>query len=392
MGKALIIIVLGYSFIFGNLMLNVTTSHRRSSEALVRQYEAWIAHNAAESVTNVAVSKLYRAVDPTDTLTLDGATCIISTQTITPDSITVTQKDSVSVITTFGGERDTTETVYMHPAYSHFYYYTFNWPSSHPGYATGDTVRGPVHSNGKIKVSGSPVFLYKVTSKDPAGYEPSSETPKFYGGTQFDSGELPLPNLTNLFGVADYTFSSELWLEFHADGTCSYTDAGGGSGTITLSGPTVITTSNNRDIHVEGVVNGQITVVSDRDLYIENDIVCNTNPLSNPNSTDLLGLVAERDVIVQYSGTITDITIQAAIAAQAEFKVSNGILDANLMLTVLGSIVANQDEAFADLISNILGFTRTHTYDSRFIDRTPPYFPRVFIVGRRRIEPYYQNH
>ena len=58
------------------------------------------------------------------------------------------------------------------------------------------------------------------------------------------------------------------------------------------------------DVFVEGIVKGKISVVSDTagtaggNIFITNDLLCNTNPRIDKNSTDLIGLLAHNNIVI----------------------------------------------------------------------------------------------
>ena len=87
------------------------------------------------------------------------------------------------------------------------------------------------------------------------------------------------------------TFSNELWLRFNGPGGAFSCSTGLGVTNYNLASYNVIATNAAMDIHVRGQYNGSVTVVSDDDLYIENNIT-RVN-----NATDYLGLMAADDKI-----------------------------------------------------------------------------------------------
>jgi hypothetical protein len=388
MGKALLIIVLGFATIFSGIMFKITSNQQRSSRAIVEQYEKWIAQNVSESVTNVAISKLYQPPvlswqSGFSSLSFNGASYSVSITNITTDSTTEAKKIQVTTVATYENESDTTIAVLMQPAYSYYSYFANRWLSSLV-YDTGDTLTGPIHSNEFIQISNSPVFLAKVSSDETTYQGVTAPDPKFYGGLELGTQTIPLPNLTALIDSANAggdVHASEVWLQFNGttydvfydpyitlDVTNNLSDYNG-----------TIMTTGLQNIHVKGVVDGQVTVLSDQDIFIEEDIVYANDPRVNPNSDDFLGLIASHRIEIPDNGTM-NLEIHAAMVANEQFRVENYDLGlARGTLTILGSLVVEQDGPSGTYTSGTLvtGFDRIHIYDSRLRDKTPPYFPRL---------------
>lgn len=398
MGKALIIIVLGFSVIFGGMMFNLSANRQRSANALVAQYERLIARNAVESITNVAAAKLY--ADPNWTTGYSnrkygGASYSVTVTDITGDS--TYQAKTLRVLTTVGYANavDSTESIYIQPAYSYYYFFLNNWPPS-LDYATGDTLVGPIHTNTRMRVRGDPVFFGKVTSAD-GTYQAvlGGDDPKFYGGVVFGTPVIPLPDLAPLAneGMAGgHTFDQELWLHFNADGSYDYSTDGwmtaSSENIVSNNGIIMTEPGSNQNIHVEGVVNGRVTVFADRDIIIEDDITYASNPINDPNSDDFLGLVARHRVTIPNNAANSfDVVIHAAIIAHHdEINVPNWDTGGPWgTLTILGSIVENDFQPYGTATT---GYAINHVYDVRLRDQTPPFFPRV----PSRIELIYRSN
>lgn len=248
-----------------------------------------------------------------------------------------------------------------------------------------------------------PEFELKAIQSSSQGYHPpmlttipvvASNDPKFYGGVEFGTPVIPLPDLGPLIATATaggHVFANELWLRFNGTGgTYDYSTDGVTYFTQSISdfNGTIMTTNDN-DIHVEGTVDGQITILSDRDILIEDNIVYDDDPRINPNSDDYLGLIARHRVtIVENVANSSDIEIHAAIIAHHdEINVPNydsGGPWGNL--TIVGSIVENDFRPYGTTTPT--GYISNHIYDLRLRDRTPPYFPRL----TNRIEKVYRSN
>ena len=105
-------------------------------------------------------------------------------------------------------------------------------------------------------------------------------------------------------------------------------------------------------VNVQGTLDGKLTIASVLDLYIQNDIVYEKDPMAGA-SDDLLGLVAGDNVVVaDNAANNSDCVIQGAIFAKdvaftAENYVSRGISG---KLTVLGSIIQKERGEVAKMV------------------------------------------
>jgi hypothetical protein len=168
--------------------------------------------------------------------------------------------------------------------------------------------------------------------------------------------------------------------------------------------PGVIATDNTHDIHVWGVLKGELTICSGRNLYIEDDVIYNggLGPAGSPvfgvpsSCTDYLGLVARNNIILAYSNPSSalpdttdpnqvDCGVNASILAYNSFLAQNynqpttGIWPRGT-LYVVGSVVQNTRGNLGVLMSSspfrAAGYvTKNLTYDSRLATHMPPYFP-----------------
>jgi hypothetical protein len=391
MGRALLIIVVGFSTIFSGMMFTLTSNQQRSSKAILTQYEKWIVRNTMESVANVANSKLYQNPNWETGLSgsFNGATYTVNFTDITGDSTTNAKKDSITTIVTYENESDTTVTILIQPAYSYYYFFLNTWPLPLE-YNTGDTLIGPIHANSKIRINNDPVFFGKVSSSETTYQGVSNPDPKFYGGAEFGTPAIDftsgiLTPLTNE-GLSGDQYNYEIWVEFIGTTYNVYNDP-----YTTLVATYNLTDFNriimtdegsNQNIHVKGTVDGQITILADRDIYIEDDIVCANDPSLDPSSDDFIGLVAKHRVILaDNSDNRGDLVIHAAIMARHdEIQVESPDGSSRGTLTIVGSIAETDYLSLSDYVVN-------HIFDSRLIDKTPPYFPRI----TNRIEQIFRS-
>ncbi len=389
MGRLLLIVTTGLSTVFAGIMFTMSSNIQRSSGKIVSQYQQIIRRNTLESATNVAISRLQQDINwqsGFSDLSFSDANYSVTITDITQDSTIEAKRIQVTAVTTYSGLSDTTKTIFMQPAYSYYYLYSRKWPS-HLTFENGDTLSHPIHSNEGIRMSGTPVFLGKVSSQASTFETVGTAHPKFYGGADFGNGGIPEPSLSALMASAlagGDVYSEKLWLTFNADGSyqCS-------TGTVLTTKfisdyNGIVMTTNDKDIHVKGTVNGKVTVVSDDDLFIDGDIVYNQDPRVHPNSPDYTGLIARDDIIVSDNAANADgVNIHAALLSLDKIKVEDHDEGAprNTML-ILGSIVQESSDEFGEFSGSTLisGYETVHIYDTRLFDRTPPFFPRLNFV------------
>ncbi|MCH6559599.1 hypothetical protein IH799_04495 [candidate division KSB1 bacterium] len=422
MGKAALLVVLGTSLVLGSMLAGLNKRTASQSEFISEHYERMISRNIANSAANIAVSKLFQDFSWRTGLTstgMAGGYYAADIQDINFDTTVAVQRVKVTATSTYGGVTDTVIAVVARPPSSHYAQFTDNWPAAN-SYVTGDTLYGPIHTNTKFKFGGSPVFFGKVSSVDP-GYDTwGSGAPQFLGGTEFGANAIPMPSLaTGLQALRDSAIAggdvysaNHVWLKFFDDGSYDYYEGAGFSGTYTgtkfLSAITgvIMLDKNDKDIHVQGTVSGQVTIYGKgRHIYIDDDILYADDPRTNPDSQDMLGLVAKKDIIVADSlANHSDVEIHGAIMAlNQEFKVENLTAGPFGTMTLFGSTFQKQRGKLANGILDSTDFTVTITngyalksyYDNRFLHVGPPFFPtaqKTVVYSWLEDTRYRQNH
>jgi len=144
----------------------------------------------------------------------------------------------------------------------------------------------------------------------------------------------------------------------------------------------VITSSE--EISMRGTIDGQYTVHSEDDIWINGDIRYKTDPAEDSNSSDLLGIVSEKEVIIdedahRHEG-YSNLTIHASIMAldksfnAEDYNRGGGRGDLNL----LGGIIQQQRGPMGTFSSGSIqsGFNKQYEYDERLQRMNPPSFPR----------------
>jgi len=275
--------------------------------------------------------------------------------------------------------------------------------------ATGDTFNGPFHVNTQLITWGTPVFWGKTTSLSGLLKNNAPPDPKFYGG--FETGiDIPLEfDTTGMRSAADddgYVFKdttgtgqqTDVRLYYNADGTVEHSmKIGAGPWSTPITTPLSTFAPNGMiyvergNIYTKGTLNGRITMVATKkglegagEVWQEDDLQYNDDPRINPSSTDILGIVAEENIRLQYN----DSTRGQDIITQASMFSLNGDVGPETALIddpslnrwlILGGIIADDIRFTAryDSYGPYKGYKFVHTYDERFMTYVPPNFPNT---------------
>ncbi|KUG26227.1 hypothetical protein ASZ90_003938 [hydrocarbon metagenome] len=417
-GKATVLLVLGFSLIFLVVGYNFGNLTNRSVDNSVSYFSRTSAYNIAGSGANMALNQIF--IDPTWTTGINNLA--IGEGLV---NVSVTSSSDVLIVTSIGSFNGESSTVIVKLKASNFAKYAwYAGNMSSKVFVTGDTIWGPLHTESKLNIGGSPVFWGKVTALK--GMNPSEKNlakngyyPEFHGG--YESGvSVPIPNNYQFTdqkaaaidglasGGASYFTGTDVWLTFNADGTVTYR-TGSGSDSSTYSTPITQSLStfapNNiiyvgyGNVYTSGTVNGRITIAAGEssgsghgNVYLVDDLVYTQPPMIwdpsinnyvvNEASTDMLGILASNNVrIANTTANVQDkdINLHAAIfAAQGGFEMDDKTIPPSGTLKLMGSAVAAKEEqiAIADNSGNITnGYKRHVVYDERMLTTVPPLFP-----------------
>ncbi len=299
---------------------------------------------------------------------------------------------------------DTVFIVWGQSKFSKFAYYSgiegsINWASK-------DTIFGPFHTQDKMTINGSPVFWGKVTNKKGMT---TGQSPEFHAGYQTGI-DIPMPSdFTPLKNAAlsggTYLHGQDVTITFDTAGT-GYMTVKIGTGTPTRvlissycpNGAMLIDSAN---VRIKGKFTGQLTIsvqssgkANKGRMYLDSSVAYKSNPLTNSNSTDLLGLCAEDSIVItNNSNNSGNVTIQAALFSLKKGlgveQYDNGVVRGRINL--LGGISQYQRAAVGTLGSNGAvnsGFSKSYSYDSRMMVTSPPYYP---ATGSYEILSWYER-
>ena len=383
MGKALLIILGGFIILYSGFQRNMQDTAKESANDSSMRYSKHQAKYIAEGGTNLMLSQLKNNVnwrgEKTDIPIAGGTADVFAFNRNDLGNNTVEIKSTG----TFNGVVDSAGALIniwaVSDRFSRFSY--FSNREENIWFYSRDTLYGPVHTNSRFNMTGTPTFYGLVSSVSPT-YETMGYTnPRFLGGTNFGRDRInlepdfgPLQDAANNGGhlVSNYP----LYLKFQSDGTYMYKVGNYGSWQ-TRAIPDNGVIACNRSIYVEGTINGQVTIATTNKIIITNDIIYTDNPMENPESDDLLGLVAYDDIVIQNNSDNRNVCkIQATLLSRdGSFKAEYIDFIPSTRLELYGGIVQEIRGAVGRLGSPPRGFEKRYRYDERMEYMYPPFYP-----------------
>jgi len=391
-GKAALIIILGFSAIILIVGLNMNRVSTSSVDNSTDFYESEMAKEIARTGINLAASNLSRTHSwvPNSTYSYMGT-----------NNLKISLKDSndIKIVTSVGTYEDKSKLIEVKISLSSFSEYAYFSDIEGNIWWTGtDSIWGPFHTNDDVQVEGHPYFAGPRTSH--------GGTMKYYTNKAADeptivgtynpgiSIDIPTDGITKLASSAaaggSVLTGSEITLEFKGD-SIKYKTSKGGKYTTVLGtdlAPNGVIYAKNADLRIEGTVKGKFSIGTNRNVYIDDDIVYSEIPDpkdKNDPSADLLGIISQNDVIITDNlANRSDVNINAAIYCQdGSFTAENyktRILSGTINL--IGGITQKKRGAVGTFSSSHgiptpkSGFDeKDYKYDSRLLRMVPPYFP-----------------
>jgi hypothetical protein len=326
-GKAALIVIMGFSLIFGIAGQYWNRTNDRAVENFYNYYDSTASHELAISAINILADTIFWASANGTSLkniniasrSFGGiATYNMFTRPDTLNGDSVIRAYACGVYTSAMGYpiRDTVEIVLRPGRFCSWSFFTGDDNGVY--WQTGDTCFGPYHTNTKLCIDGAPVFTQNVTvgtgltayNGGSAKSVSPSQLPDSQGDTlkcnAYESGVIiPLPsslaNYNNIAGTTVFNdttstptgkkYSYDVFFVFNADPTKVgyYTQLSSVSGTtvtsvkrVPASGYTTVPISSfgnaggqgegsvvvvqNGDIHVSGTMNGRVTFVAEQTM------------------------------------------------------------------------------------------------------------------------------
>lgn len=393
-GKGALLLVLGFSLIFMIAGKNFNSMATATVENFANYYCDQKAHHLAASGINLVTNQIFlngALSDQTWNYNFDSGTIRV-TLTTTNSSQQIKQLVSVG---TFSGVSATIKIILKPSSFSKYAYFS-NAEAANTWWTSTDTIWGPFHTNGQLRVAGNPVFVGKVTLDGSLVKYSNTAQPQFLGG--FQTGvhiDIPSTGVSNLKAAATsggYKFSgqSTVYLEFRGDSvryrfntTSPWTYALGST-----FAPNGVIFAENANLRIKGVIKGRYTVGADGtsrgNIYLDDDVYYNKDPRIYPTSTDMLGIIAKNDIIItNNAANNNNIVIQASIYSESGSLVAEDYQKRPVSgeIRLLGGVIQNSIGNVANFKTVggstviINGFSRRYRYDDRFMVLSPPYFP-----------------
>jgi hypothetical protein len=274
-------------------------------------------------------------------------------------------------------------------------------------FITGDRLQGPVFSNSEFHISGSPEFYGPVKAseiiymhggppQDNPYFDSSYEPNPLLGVSSIDLPSFDEPNLERLT-TEGMIFEGDTIIVFKDDGTMDVTNTARGWTNYNIPLPEekgIFVDGGN--LYVSGVLKGEVTlgagtdsrgrkgnvVITDNvrfsDRYDEEGRL-RTSPLLPDDSSDYLGIVAEKDVIISKDAP-HDLEIDASIMALGDSFIVERWWDSRYnkgTLMILGGIIQKERGPVGTFsrLGKVSGYSKNYIYDERLNQTSLPYFP-----------------
>jgi cytoskeletal protein CcmA (bactofilin family) len=395
-GKAALIVVVGFSIILGFVVRSLSVVSTRAQSNMSTYAASSESHNLVITGANVALACLYQDTTwrGTETQSLSGSFNGSFTYTIfngadgRPNILSVSYvrgpsevlRDTIRVA--FGSKTDQSFTLWA-------------WMTNIEGniyFITGDTVWGRVHSNDKICISGSPVFMGKVTTAKTFNNSPGTGSNYAIFKNGYETGVAPITFPSDLSKIsAAASAGGRLYA-----GNVTVKLSGGSSSdndgyALVYSGATLVDSININDgtfngvlgssgtVSVEGTLDGRLSIFSTSQVYITDNLLYENRATS---TNDVLGLVSENNIVVanntaNQSDVIIDGSVFCRNGSFSAESYNSGSPRGHLYLT--GSIVQNKRGAIGTFSGSTIktGYLKAYRYDERLADLSfrPPFYP-----------------
>jgi hypothetical protein len=402
-GKAALIIVIGFMILLGIVARELTVVSTRAQGNMSTYAASTQSHNLAITGANAGLARLYQDTSwrGTQTQNLTGSLNGSFTYTVATGANGRPFLRSISLVKgPYETLSDSVEVQFGATSVQSFS--LFAWMTNLENgvyWISKDTVWGRVHSNNTMYMNGTPTFMEKLTTAK--GLSPK------WGGTStnqavfkkgFETGVAPisfptdLSQLTNAATSGGRMYTGNITLKLNGgtsgDGD-GYAVVYNGSGAKIDSFALNSATFNGAlgatgKVSVSGVVDGKLSIFSKTDVYITDNIAYENRTTA---SNDLLGLVAENNVIIaDNTANKTDVSIDGSIFTRnGSFTAENYSSGSPKgTLSLLGSIVQDTRGAVGTFSGSTLktGYSKRYRYDARLSDPAfrPPWYPGFYVA------------
>ncbi len=405
-GKGALIFVAGFAMVFGLYTAKLNKLAVGASDNFNYHYVNQLVHENAMTAMNIAINDIWANSTGTASYTITANSCTSSVSVYTAGLDTVIAK-TVTRGWVFDDEYFIQNNLAMQIVDSMTAIFTYNIPVSkffwysniegHIYWVSGDTSWGPIHTNDRFRTSGAPVFYGKVTAQagiTPGPTDPSSQA-NFYGGWEVGTSAGLPTDMSHLVTAATdgnngepmntvSLYDKNLRLTFLSNGTVRRKVGTADWDTVTVAeiAPTGVL-YNTKKIRVKGTLDGQITLYSKDVIKVDNDMVYAVNPLDDPSSDDLLGLVCDGDVLItDNTANNNDCHLHASVMAiSGSFGAENySGRPYSGALHVVGSLAQDRRGPVGTFGWTTTGFSKRYHYDPRLATQSAPRYPYVRML------------
>jgi hypothetical protein len=378
-GKAALIVVFGLTFLFSSYQLRTGSVTTRAAENLFRYYDKKMAHQISVSGLNIAAAKLY------ENNTWRGPMTHVPFRTGEFSLSFVNYGDTLLVASQgiYDGVTDTVMAYFsLDNPYTKYTFFTFQ--ENGVNWAPNDTIWGPIHTNATLnhQNNASIVFFGKVTAGGGISAPPAHAHTQFLGGYEVGVYVPQVTNMTDLINAAtsggflSANPADTLKIELNNDGsldiynnsTLIHDDiaftALAPNSAIYAAGPIVI--------GGPGPVNtpaGGVSIGSGSTMSINNPFKYADDPETNPNSDDLLALIAMDNIIFD-NQVIADWDMQCVLMT-INGSLTTTVMNKNGNFDYLGSVYQN----IRGNAKMFQSFMKKYKHDIRLNSMTPPFYP-----------------
>jgi hypothetical protein len=440
MGKSSVVYVVGLSLIVAIALVNINENSVGSMDTYTLYYGRTMAHNIAISAANVASN--FVLFNSSYSTNFSGSFSGGTYSAVYSDTGTNWTRTKLMLVTSAyaaSGEtvRDTVRAAFRYTMFSRYGWFTdkenngYFAPdgSTGPYYGaddwkiTGDSVFGYAHTNAHFNLAGRPYFDKKVTATNAANLLTLNGVKDPFYNEGYEWGVTVQRDSANISTLKTYVNAgsplttlmqnNDVGMQFLNTGDV-HVKIPWNSGALkdtTLPASSLSTTSVvgvlGGDLHISGTYSGQLTVAAFRgtsgaatnkgNVWIDDDVVAKTDPRTNPTSTDMLGIVAERMGYISQTlatGTTTKvINIEAAIYCHdGEFTAQNfWSIPPSGRVSLYGSLTqktAGSLGVFNPSTGLTHGFFYSIRHDDRFLGIGPPAFP---FSTKYRLVSWWEN-
>ena len=400
MGKASIIYVLGLSFIVSYGLLNINASGTDAVDNFATYYGRTLAHEIASSGANIGCADVFdnpAYMTSYNDVGFKGGNLDV-TFSVAGNIKRVTSVGSIVI-----GHNTIYDTVAVELRNSTLAQYAWftNLEANRSGqvtsWSTGDTAFGPIHTNDKFNINGTPVFMKKATAW--ASAVPTKNKALWAGGYEWGI-KIPYPTDLNSFisAASDpingrLVAANDAFLNFNPSGKVELKVPALTLDTIfnsvsdfTANGAFAVVGAN---LYVQGMLDGDVAIGAiasagvGGNVFITGDIRYHDDPRTDPTSTDKLAIYAQNDIQVTYDnsnpGQYQDREVDAAIfTLTGDFEVQDAKKYAPRgTLTTFGTIMQYYRGEIGKVVGGVLqnGYNKYFQYDTRLATSPPKYFP-----------------